>query len=334
MAVYAHGPSDVESIVFSAEEDIAAYRSMLLIRRFEEKAGQLYALGVIHGACPLCIGQEASIVGTLMEALPTDPVITGYRTHAALLARSDDPHSMMAELTGRRTGLNGGAGGAARMVAPEHRFYGGHGRDGLGAPIGAGLAFASSYRGDGAVTLSFFGQRAAARGRVLETYRLAAQQALPIVFVVDNNTAQPGTSVVLGSVPSAISESGRPFAIPGEQVDGTDVRCVRAAARRAILRARQGGGPTLLEMLTYRYRGHGELASLTDEGEESDGRRRPEEADPVLKARAHILAAGHLGERELKKLEKEVRERVLAAASAARLAPSPEAEDLLAMMEG
>lgn len=332
MAAYAQDPSGAESIAFSAEEDIAAYRSMLLIRRFEEKAGQLYALGAIHGACPLCIGQEASVVGTLMEARPTDPIITGYRTHAALLARGADLHSMMAELTGRRTGLNGGAGGAARMFAPEHRFYGGHGSDGLGAPIGAGLAFASRYRGDGAVTLSFFGQRAAARGRVLETYRLAAQQALPIVFVVDNNTAQPGASVVLGSVPSAISESGRPFAIPGEQVDGTDVRSVRAAARRAIVRARQGGGPTVLEVLTYRYRGHAELAAITEDGEESSVRR--EDADPVLKARTQILAAGHLGDRELRALEKDVRERVLAAASAARSAPPPEPEALLAMAEG
>jgi pyruvate dehydrogenase E1 component alpha subunit len=323
------GPIDVENSAFSAEEDIAAYRSMLLIRRFEEKAGQLYALQAIHGACPLCIGQEASIVGMVMEARKTDPVITGYRTHGALLARGVDPRLVMAELTGRKSGLAHGKGGTARMFAPEHHFYGGHGNAGLGAPLGAGLAFASRYRGDDAVTLCFYGDGAAARGRVLEAYKAAARWALPIVFIVDNNTAAPGASIVLGSVPSAISESGRPFAIPGEQVDGMDVRRVRAAGRRAIERARRGDGPTVLEMLTYRYRGHGGMPARAGGGAE----RRLEEADPVVKARARLLASALLSERELKALEKEVKETVTAAAAFARAEPAPEARDLLASVE-
>lgn len=329
MGVRAFGPADAEDILFPAEEDVAAYRSMLLIRRFEEKTGQLYALQAIHGACPLCIGQEASIVGMMMEARATDPVITGYRTHGALLARGADPRVLMAELTGRASGLAGGKGGTVRMFAPEHHFYGGHGSAGLGAPLGAGLAFATRYRRDDSVTLCFFGDGAAARGRVLETYKLAARWSLPIVFVVDNNTAAPGASVVLGSVPSAISESGRPFAIPGEQVDGIDVRRVRAAGRRAIARARRGDGPTVLEMLTYRYRGHGGLPARAGGGAE----RRLEEADPVVKARARLLASGVIGERELKALEKEVRETVAAAAVAARAAPAPPRADLLASVE-
>lgn len=329
MASGVFGPIDVESLMFSAEEDATAYRRMLLIRRFEEKAGQLYALQAIHGPCPLCIGQEASIVGMLMEALPTDPVVTSYRTHGALLARGADPLLLMSELTGRTSGLAGGKGGTTRMFAPEHHFYGGHGNAGFGAPIGAGLAFASRYRRDNAVTLCFFGDGAAARGRVFETYKLAARWSLPIVFIVDNNTAAPGASIVLGSVPSAISESGRPFAIPGEQVDGIDVRSVRAAGRRAIERARRGDGPTVLEMLTYRYRGHGDIPAPIGAGSE----RRLEDADPVVKARARILASGQLKESELKALEKEIRETVAAASAAARAAPHPDRDDLLASVE-
>jgi len=318
------GPLDAESS-FSADEDIAAYRAMLLIRRFEEKAGQLYALQAIQGACPLCIGQEASLVGTMMEARATDPVITGYRTHGALLARGADPRLVMAELTGRATGLAQGKGGTVRMFAPGDHFFGGHGNAGLGAPIGAGLAFAARYRKSDAVTLCFFGDGAAARGRVAETYRLAAQRSLPIVFVVDNNTAAPGASIVLGAVPSALSESGTPFAIPGEQVDGIDVRRVRSAARRAIERARRGDGPTVLEMLTYRYRGHGGIVGR--------GERRLEEADPVAKARGRLLAERLIGERELKALEKSVRDTVVAAAQAARAAPHPQPHDLFADVE-
>lgn len=323
------GPSSADPGGFSADEDIAAYRTMLLIRRFEEKAGQLYALQAIHGACPLCIGQEASIVGTVMEARATDPVITGYRTHGAVLARGVDPRLVMAELTGRKSGLAHGKGGTVRMFAPEHKFYGGHGSAGLGAPLGTGLAFASRYRDDDAVTLCFYGDGAAARGRVLEAYKTAARRALPMVFIVDNNTAAPGASIVLGSVPSALSESGRPFAIPGEQVDGIDVRLVRTAARRAIARARRGDGPTVLEMLTYRYRGHGGLPARTGASAE----RRLEDADPIVKARARILADGLLSERALKALEKEVKEAVVAAAAFARSEPGPEAGDLLAAVE-
>ena len=180
------GPNNAETGAVSADEEIATYRSMLLIRRFEEKAGQLYALQAIHGACPLCIGQEASIVGTMMEARETDPVITGYRTHGAVLARGVEPRLLMAELTGRKSGLAHGKGGTVRMFAPEHKFFGGHGSGGLGVPLGAGLAFASRYRGDDAVTLCFYGDGAAVRGRVLEAYKAAARWSLPIVFVVDN----------------------------------------------------------------------------------------------------------------------------------------------------
>lgn len=327
MAAVFH-PAPAEDLEFSPDEDIAAYRGMLLIRRFEEKAGQLYALRVIQGLCPLSIGQEAAIVGMMMAARPTDPVITGYRTHGALLARGVDPKAVLAELMGRQGGLSGGKGGTVRMLAPDHHFYGGHGSAGLAAPLGAGLAFASRYRGDGAVTLAFYGDGAASRGRVFEAYKLASKWKLPIVFIVDNNTASPGAGIVLGTLPSAIAESGKPFAIPGEQVDGIDVRRVRAAGRRAIARARAGDGPTLLEMLTFRYRGHGGIAAQPGHAE-----KRIAEADPVAKARARLLASAVLAEPALRALEKEVRDQVTRAAAAARAEAPPPGADLFAGVE-
>lgn len=321
-------PATRDGIAFTAEEERAAYRTMLLIRRFEEKAGQLYALEAIHGACPLAIGQEGAIVGLMMAARETDPVITNHRTHGVLLARNADPVRIMAELLGRSSGLSRGKGGTARMFAPEHHYYGGHGVAGLNVSLATGLAFASRYRGDDAVTLCFYGDGAAARGRVFEAYRLAANRKLPIVFVVDNNTATPGAGVVLGAVPSAISESGTPVALPGKQIDGIDVRRARAAGRRAIERARRGEGPTLLEMLTYRYRGHGGMPARRG-GTEA----RLEDADPVSKARARILANNVMTEKELKALEKDVRERVAAATMSARAEPAPGPGKLLAMVE-
>jgi pyruvate dehydrogenase E1 component alpha subunit len=328
MTVRPFGPVDTENILFSPDEEVAAYRSMLLIRRFEEKAGQLYALQAIHGVCPLCIGQEASIVGMMMAARASDPVITGYRTHGALLARGVDAKLVMAELLGRTTGLAGGKGGTVRMFAPEHRFYGGHGSAGLAAPLGNGLAFAARYRGGDAVTLCFFGDGAASRGRVLEAYRMAARWSLPIVFVIDNNTAAPGASIALGQVPSALASSGSAAAIPGEQVDGIDVRRAFVAGRRAVARARHGDGPTILEMLTYRYRGHGGMPARVGGAE-----RRIEDADPISKARNRILASSILTLDALKALEKEVKDTVAAAAAAARAAPEPGPADLLASLE-
>lgn len=306
-----------DDITFTPEDELAAYRSMLLIRRFEEKAGQLYALGAVHGTCPLCIGQEGLIVGMMMAAKPADPVITGYRSHGHMLARGVAPERIMAELMGRTTGLSGGSGGSLHMFAPEQGFYGGHGTPGVAAPIGAGLAFAAKYRKAGAVCLCFFGDGAAGKGRVVETYRIAAEWKLPIVFVIDNNAAAPGSSIVIGQVPSALAERGAPFALPGEQVDGIDVRKVRAAGRRAIARARDGEGPTILEMLTYQYRGH----VLPPARGAKEPRR--DQADPVLKARARLREQRFATEAELKAIDREVRETVAAAVATAQAAPVP-----------
>lgn len=309
---------------FTPESELAAYRAMLLIRRFEEKTGQLFALGEIHGACPLSIGQEASIIGTLMASDPADPVILGPRSHGQMLALGIQPERILGELMGRSSGLSAGKGGTFHMFARDRRFYGGHHPPGQCAPLGAGLAFASKYRRDGSVCLCFYGEDAASRGTVAETYRIAAEWQLPIVFIIDNNAGTPGTSIVLGAIPSAVSQAGVPYAIRGEQVDGIDVRKVYAAARPAIDRARRGDGPTILEMLTYRYRGH-----IVPGAERSPEKRR-DEADPVAKTRARILAERIATDPALKAIEKEVRDRVAAAAAAAKSAPRPAPSELFA----
>ncbi len=310
-----------DDITFSAEDEISAYRAMLLIRRFDEKAGQLYALGAIRGLCPLSIGQEAAIVGVQMAAQPGDQTITGYRNHGHMLALGLAPERIMGELLGRDSGLSHGKGGSIIMYAREQGFFGGHGSLGAAAPIGAGIAFANKRLGNGAVCICCFGDVAASSGRIYEAFRLAADFRLPIVFVIDNNTAAPGMGIALGAVPSALAERGAAFAIPGEQVDGIDVRKVRAAARRALERARSGDGPAILEILTYRYRGHAETL-VPRAGRE--GMRR-DETDPIAKSRGRILQARFATEAELKSLEAKVRERVNGAAGAGRAAPPPAA---------
>ncbi|MFA5949617.1 MAG: thiamine pyrophosphate-dependent enzyme [Hyphomicrobium sp.] len=309
-----------DDITFSAEEELAAYRAMLLIRRFEEKAGQLYALGAIKGLCPLSIGQEASIVGLIMAARPDDPVITAYRSHGHMLARGISPEAMLAELLGRASGLSRGKGGSVNMMAKDKAFFGGFRTPGLPAPLGTGLAFASRYRQTSNVTLCFFGDGAASTGRVFESLKIAGDWRLPIVFVIDNNGADSAAHI--GSA-SALSEAGEPFGIPGEQVDGIDVRRARAAGRRAIDRARSGGGPYILEMLTYRYRGHGGVAARAGSGE-----KRRDDTDPITKARSRLLEIAIATDGELKSLEKSVREEVIAAAAAAKAAPFPATSEL------
>ncbi len=312
-----------DGISFSGEDELAAYRRMLLIRRFEEKAGQLYALEAFHGPCPLSIGQEGSIVGVLMAAEAGDPIITAQRTHGHMLARGVDPRLIMAELLGREAGLSKGRGGSVNMYSPEHGFYGGHSMPGLCASLGTGLAFAARYNSTGAVCLCFFGEGAASRGRVLESYKIAADWRLPIVFVIDNSVAAPGSVIVLGELPSALASSGARVAIPGEQVDGIDVRRARAAASRAIARARRGEGPTILEMLTFSYRGHEGLPAQPGRAE-----KRRDETDPVAKSRARILADGFATDADIKAIEKDVRDAVNAAAVFAKGAGHPTLDGL------
>ena len=309
-----------DDIRFTAEEELAAYRAMLLIRRFEEKAGQLFALGTIHGSCHLSIGQEAVIVGATMAAEADDPVVTGFRTHGHMLARGIDARRIMAELAGGQSGLSSGKGGSIHMFSRAHAFFGGHAILGAPAPIGAGLAFASAYRGRRNVCLASFGDGAASKGRVHETFKIASEWKLPIVFIIDNNTAAPGS----GAVPSALAERGVCFAIPGQQVDGIDVRRVRAAVRRALDRARNGEGPTILEMLTFRYRGH----AAPPAAKPGTVDRPRAETDPVAKARTRILEDGLASESRLRTIEKDVRETVNEAAEFARADKAPDSSQL------
>lgn len=313
------GKRMAESIIFSREEELVAYRTMLLIRRFEEKAGQLYALGAITGSCPLSIGQEGSITGLLMAAKADDPVITAQRSHGVMLARGIPPEAIMAELLGRQTGLSRGRGGSLHMLSPSHAFYGATSIAGSSAALALGIAFAARYRAINAVTLCFYGDGQANKGRVLESYKLAADLSLPVVFIIDNNTASSEPPAVADAQPLPLSEIGRTFGIPGEQVDGIDVRRARAAGYRAIAHARAGKGPAILEMLTYRYRGHGGLPARAGVSE-----KRRDDADPIMKARGRIVESGFAIENELKVLEKDIREKVASAASFAKASPAAE----------
>jgi pyruvate dehydrogenase E1 component subunit alpha len=311
---------------FSRDEELEAYRSMLLIRRFEEKAGQLYGMGHIGGFCHLYIGQEAVIVGMKMASKEGDQFITAYRDHGHTLAVGMDPKSVMAELTGRRGGCSKGKGGSMHMFSPEHHFYGGHGIVGASVPLGAGLAFANTYRGNDHVCLCFFGDGAANQGQVYETFNMAELWRLPIVFIIENNKYAMGTSIERSSSTTDLYQRGLSFAIPGEHVDGMDVRAVRDAGERAIAHARAGKGPMILEMLTYRYRGH----SMSDPAKyrtREEVQQVRQTHDPIEQVRTRLLKAG-VAEDDLKAIDRDVRSIVGAATDFALNDPEPEASEL------
>ena len=250
-------PARAEALQGHKDELLEYYRQMLLIRRFEERAGQLYGLGLIGGFCHLYIGQEAVAVG-LQSALEIgkDSVITGYRDHGHMLAYGIDPKVIMAELTGRDAGISHGKGGSMHMFSVEHSFYGGHGIVGAQVSLGTGLAFKHKYVGDGGVCLAYFGDGAANQGQVYESFNMAELWKLPIIFVIENNQYAMGTSVNRSSAEDQLYKRGESFRIPGLQVDGMDVLAVRGAAETALEWVRGGKGPILLELKTYRYRGH------------------------------------------------------------------------------
>lgn len=313
------GPPDLHSEVavkapeFTREQELAAYRDMLLIRRFEEKAGQMYGMGLIGGFCHLYIGQEAVVVGVRMAARPTDQFVTSYRDHGHMLACGMEPRGVMAELCGRRSGYSKGKGGSMHMFSREKNFFGGHGIVGAPAPIGAGIAFANRYRENDSVSLTFFGDGAANQGQVYESFNMAELWRLPVVFIVENNRYAMGTSVARSSAQVDFSRRGDAFNIPGLQVDGMDVRAVKAAADVAIDSCRKGNGPYLLEMLTYRYRGH----SMSDPAKyrsKEEVQRMREEHDPIEQVRVRLLADGKVSEQELKQIDAEVRKIIADAA--------------------
>jgi pyruvate dehydrogenase E1 component alpha subunit len=311
---------------FTREEDLAAYRAMLLIRRFEEKAGQLYGMGHIGGFCHLYIGQEAVVVGMQMATKPGDQVITAYRDHGHTLSAGMDPKRVMAELAGRRGGCSKGKGGSMHMFAPEQQFYGGHGIVGACVPLGAGLAFANKFRGNDNVCLTYFGDGAANQGQVYETFNMAELWKLPVVFIIENNKYAMGTSIERSSSTTDLFQRGLSFAIPGEHVDGMDVRAVHSAGERALAYARSGKGPMILEMLTYRYRGH----SMSDPAKyrtREEVQQVRDLHDPIEQVRQRLIKDG-TAEDELKQIDREMRETVNAASDFALSDPEPAADEL------
>ncbi len=306
---------------------LAFYRSMLLIRRFEERAGQLYGMGQIGGFCHLYIGQEAIAVGMQAIKREGDEVITGYREHGHILAAGLDPKVVMAELTGRAAGVSRGKGGSMHMFSIEHGFFGGHGIVGAQVSLGTGLALANRYRGNGAVAFVYFGDGAANQGQVYESFNMAELWRLPVVYVIENNQYAMGTSVERSSSQTHLYRRGASFNIPGAEVDGMDVSAVRAAGEKAAAHARSGKGPFILEMKTYRYRGH----SMSDPGkyrtrEEIDEVRRTR--DPIEHLQERIEAAGLADQARLKAIDGEVRALIADAAEFARTAPEPEPAEL------
>jgi pyruvate dehydrogenase E1 component alpha subunit len=319
------GPAKIPD--FTKDQEFGAYREMLLIRRFEEKAGQMYGMGLIGGFCHLYIGQEAVVVGMQMAIKAGDEVITGYRDHGHMLACGMDPKGVMAELTGRRGGYSKGKGGSMHMFSIEKNFYGGHGIVGAQVPLGTGIAFANRYRKNDNVCLTYFGDGAANQGQVYESFNMAELWKLPVVYVIENNRYAMGTAVTRASAQTDFSKRGLSFNIPGEQVDGMDVRAVKAAGERAVTWCREGKGPYILEMMTYRYRGH----SMSDPAkyrtrEEVDKVRT--EHDPIEQVRARLLAKKLANEEDLKKIDADVRRIVNEASEFATNDAEPDAAEL------
>lgn len=310
----------------SKEDLLRYYREMVLIRRFEERAGQLYGMGLIGGFCHLYIGQEAVAVGVQDSQRPGDGVITGYRDHGHMLAAGMDPKAVMAELTGRIGGSSRGKGGSMHMFDVPTGFYGGHGIVGAQVALGTGLAFASKYRNDGSVAFIYFGDGAANQGQVYESFNMAQLWKLPAIYIIENNQYAMGTSIERASATTELYMRGASFGIPGEQVDGMDVLAVKDATERAVKRAREGGGPFILEVKTYRYRGH----SMSDPAKY----RTKEEVDEVKKTRDPIdhikalLAEAGAAEDELKAIDSDIKAIVAEAVQFAQESPEPDPSEL------
>lgn len=303
------------------------YEDMLLIRRFEEKAGQLYGMGLIGGFCHLYIGQEAVVVGLEAATEEGDNRITTYRDHGHMLACGMDPKGVMAELTGRIDGYSKGKGGSMHMFSKEKRFFGGHGIVGANVPLGAGVAFADKYRGNDRVTFVYFGDGAANQGQVYETYNMAELWNLPVIFVIENNQYAMGTSVKRATKSPSLWKRGAAYGIEGEEVDGMDVLAVKAAGTKAVKRCRKGDGPYILEVMTYRYRGH----SMSDPAKyrsRDEVQKVREERDPIENARKMLISGKIADEGELKDLDKKIKEIVNAAADFSKESPEPPASEL------
>ena len=306
---------------------IKFYRDMLLIRRFEEKAGQLYGRGLIGGFCHLYIGQEAVVVGLEAAARDGDKRITSYRDHGHMLACGMDPNGVMAELTGRSGGYSKGKGGSMHMFSKEKNFYGGHGIVGAQVPLGAGLAFADRYRENNCVTFTYFGDGAANQGQVYETFNMAALWKLPVIFVIENNQYAMGTAQERSTSSPEIYTRGEAFGIKGEAVDGMDVIAVKTAGDKAADYCRAGKGPYILEIKTYRYRGH----SMSDPAKyrtREEVQKMRAQRDPIEAVRTLLISEKHAIDEEIKTIDKEIKEIINACAEYAKDSPEVSEEEL------
>jgi pyruvate dehydrogenase E1 component alpha subunit len=306
----------------NSESQKKLYHDMLLIRRFEERAGQLYGMGLIGGFCHLYIGQEAIVVGLMSASKEGDQQITAYRDHGHMLAQGIDPKAVMAELTGRSTGLSRGKGGSMHMFSAEKKFYGGHGIVGAQVPIGTGLAFANRYRGNDSVCLTYFGDGAANQGQVYEAFNMAELWKLPVIYVIENNQYAMGTSVARSSAVSDFSKRGSSFGIPGVTVDGMDVEAVQKAGEEAFAWCRGGKGPIILEMKTYRYRGHSMSDPAKYRSKEELAEMR-EKRDPIENFGKKLIERGIVNEDDLKQMDAAVKAQVIASAEFATESPEP-----------
>lgn len=303
------------------------YHEMLLIRRFEEKAGQLYGMGLIGGFCHLYIGQEAVVIGMQSAIKEGDQVVTSYRDHGHMLACGIDPKIIMAELTGRTDGISRGKGGSMHMFSIEKNFYGGHGIVGAQVPIGTGIAFANKYKKNGNICVTYFGDGSANQGQVYESFNMAELWRLPVLYVIENNEYAMGTSVKRSSATTELYRRGEAFGIPGKQVDGMDVIAVKEAADEAVAHCRAGKGPYLLEMKTYRYRGH----SMSDPAKyrsKEEVEMYKEQRDPIERLKARILREKIATEDALKEIENKIKTVINDAAEFAKNSPEPPESDL------
>ncbi len=316
-----------EALEPSLPSDVELYRTMLLIRRFEEKAGQLYGMLLIGGFCHLYIGQEAVVTGVQAVLRQGDTSVTSYRDHGHMLACGASPEAVMAELTGRQAGTSKGKGGSMHMFAPEQGFYGGHGIVGAQVSIGTGLGFAHQYRQDGGLCVTYLGDGAVNQGQVYESFNMAALWKLPVLYVIENNRYGMGTSVQRAAAGDALSQRGAAYQIPGEQADGMDVHAVMTATQEATAHIRGGGGPFILELMTYRYRGH----SMSDPAKyrtREEVQKMREESDPIERLKGKLLRNGTTDEESLKGTDKAIRAQVNAAADFAQKTPEPPLDEL------
>ena len=315
--------------VIPPTEDLLEYlKDMLLIRRFEEKAGQMYGMGLIGGFCHLYIGQEAVVVGMQAAITSADSKVTSYRDHGHMLACGMDPRGVMAELTGRAGGYSKGKGGSMHMFSHDKKFYGGHGIVAAQVPVGTGIAFAHKYLEEAAVTLTYLGDGALNQGQVYESFNMSALWSLPVIYVIENNKYGMGTSIERSSAKSTeLYHRGQAYGIPGMQVDGMDVIAVKEAGSKAAAHARSGKGPFILEMLTYRYRGH----SMSDPAKyraKEEVQKMRQERDPIERLRHLLLDKKLADEASLKDLDRDVKAVVSEAADFAQTSPEPDPSEL------